>query len=256
MATGLAWRWTSIALFASIPVLAGAVAQLPIGFASDRMDRRKVLVGTALAALVADVLFIVLAPESRAVNLALVSLFGAAIFAMYPIIVAHANDHAPPGTSIQVSGGLLLVFGLGSIVGPLIAGIAMSQIGPRGLFATTVVAHIVMIGFTLWRITKRAALTETEKTPFKAAVQARTATPQTAVLAEGIDPFDGTTTRSQPNLAKNPPKPTRTDIIHARGAEAWRRPRRFLTRSIPKKTARARCANVSKRRWTGATPNA
>jgi nitrate/nitrite transporter NarK len=31
----------TIALFASIPVLAGAVAQIPIGFASDRMDRAR-----------------------------------------------------------------------------------------------------------------------------------------------------------------------------------------------------------------------
>ena len=182
---------TSIALFASIPVLAGAVAQLPIGYASDRMDRRFVLVGTAVAALTADILFILIAPESRVMNLAFVSLFGAAIFAMYPIIVAHANDHAPPGSSIQVSGGLLMVFGLGSIIGPLIAGVAMAEVGPRGLFVTTVVAHVIMIAFTLWRISRRAAMAEGDKTPFKVAMPARPETPQTVILAEGVDPFAG-----------------------------------------------------------------
>jgi MFS family permease len=70
-------------------------------------------------------------------NLVLVGIFGAAIFAMYPVIVAHANDHAPPGTSIQVSGGLLMVYGLGSIIGPLVAGLPMMELGPRGLFTTT-----------------------------------------------------------------------------------------------------------------------
>jgi len=82
-----------------------------------------------------------------------------------------------------------MVFGLGSIIGPLIAGVAMSQVGPRGLFATTVVAHVVMIAFTLWRISRRAAMAEGNKTPFKAAMPARSATPQTVVLAEGSDPL-------------------------------------------------------------------
>ncbi|MEN0000815.1 MAG: MFS transporter [Pseudomonadota bacterium] len=178
---------TAIALFASIPVLAGALAQVPIGFASDRMDRRKVLLATAIVALLADLAFIIWMPESRFGNLILVGLFGAAIFAMYPIIVAHANDHAPPGTSIQVSGGLLMVFGIGSIVGPLVAGLAMSGFGPQGLFLTTVAAHVAIIAFTLWRMRARAAVPESEKTAFKISVPARAATPETAALARGSD---------------------------------------------------------------------
>ncbi|NVK59329.1 MAG: MFS transporter [Rhodobacteraceae bacterium] len=178
---------TSIALFSSIPVLAGALAQLPFGFASDRMDRRKVLVVAAVWALAADLAFIMIAPEGRLANLALAGLFGAAIFAMYPVIVAHANDHAPEGTSIQVSGGLLLVFGLGSIAGPLIAGVGMSWIGPQGLFLTTIVAHVLMIAFTLLRIARRAPVPNAEKGSFQVSPPARAATPETAALAVGED---------------------------------------------------------------------
>lgn len=176
---------TSIALFASIPVLAGAAAQLPVGIASDRMDRRAVLVVVAAVALAADLCFVLLAPEGQAMNLGLAALFGAAIYAMYPVIVAHANDHAPAGTSIQVSGGLLMVFGLGSILGPLVAGLAMSEAGPRGLFLTTVLAHVAMIGFTLLRMRRRPAVAEHVKGGFKVAVPTRPATPETAALAEG-----------------------------------------------------------------------
>lgn len=176
---------TSITLFASVPVLAGALAQVPIGFLSDRMDRRIVLVCVAVAALAADIAFVVLVPESRMANLLLVGAFGAAIFAMYPVIVAHANDHAPPGTSIQVSGGLLMVFGIGSIIGPLVAGVMMSEVGARGLFLTTIAAHAVMIAFTLWRMTQRSAVAESEKGAFQVSVPARVATPETATLASG-----------------------------------------------------------------------
>ena len=48
---------SSIALFASIPILIGAISQIPVGILSDRLDRRKVLVGVALVALVADIVF-------------------------------------------------------------------------------------------------------------------------------------------------------------------------------------------------------
>ncbi len=178
---------TSIVLFTSIPVLAGALAQVPIGLASDRMDRRKVLVATAFAALFVDIVFIILAPNGQMTNLTLVCLFGAAIFAMYPIIVAHANDHAPAGTSIQVSGGLLMIYGIGSIVGPLIAGIIMSGVGPRGLFLTTVLAHGFMISFAIWRINKRAPVQESDKGAFRVSMLARSVTPETAALAGGKD---------------------------------------------------------------------
>ncbi|WP_068110895.1 MFS transporter [Tropicimonas marinistellae] len=176
---------TAIALFSSLPVLAGALSQIPIGYASDRMDRRIVLIFTAAVALAADLAFILLAPEDRWTNLALACFFGAAIFAMYPIIVAHANDHAPLGTSIQVSGGLLMVFGLGSVLGPLVAGVAMSSIGRQGLFLTTVVAHVLLVLFTLWRIYRSPAVREADKGAFHVTLSARVATPETAALASG-----------------------------------------------------------------------
>ncbi len=181
----------SIALFASVPILAGAAAQIPIGYFSDRMDRRKVLVATAVVALLADAAFIILTPQGQTLNLILVSIFGAAIFAMYPIIVAHANDHAPPGTSIQVSGGLLMIYGLGSIIGPLVAGSVMGGAGPSGLFMVTIVGHIVMIGFTVLRISKRAAVAKGDKGEFRVSVPTRAATPETAVLSDGESEADG-----------------------------------------------------------------
>ncbi|MFN3147067.1 MAG: MFS transporter [Paracoccaceae bacterium] len=149
------------------------------------MDRRWVLVGVAVLAIAAEAAFILLAPEDRAMNLALVAVFGAAIFAMYPVILAHANDHAAPGTSIQTSGGLLMVFGFGSILGPLLAGVGMAQIGPGGLFWTSMGAHGLLILFTLWRISRRAPVAEADKTAFVVAPPARTATPETAALAHG-----------------------------------------------------------------------
>lgn len=176
---------TTIALFSSLPILAGALSQIPVGWLSDRMDRRKVLVVLALCAICADVSFIFLVPETRWLNLGLAAVFGATVYTMYPVILAHANDHATEGNYIQTSGGLLMVFGFGSIIGPFIAGIAMSRIGPQGLFMTSALAHVVLVLFALTRIAMRAPVLDADKSDFVVTPLARGMTPETTVLAEG-----------------------------------------------------------------------
>ncbi|WP_375261278.1 MFS transporter [Palleronia sp.] len=177
-------RLDTIALFSSVPILAGAIAQIPVGILSDKMDRRIVLVGIALVALCADLAFFFLQPTAAWPNLVLAAFLGGAIFAMYPVIVAHANDHAGEGAAIRVSGGLLLVFGLGSIIGPLSAGWGMMQYAPRALFVVTLASHVLIVGFAVLRIlTSRAA---EEKTTFVPTGSARATTPQTAVLADEL----------------------------------------------------------------------
>ena len=146
---------SDVALFAAIPVLAGALSQVPVGILSDRFDRRIVLIGVALVGLGADLAFAFGGFTGALPNLVLASIFGAAVFAMYPVIVAHANDHAAPGTFIQVSGGLLLVFGIGSIVGPTLAGFAMTRLGSQSLFYISALAHMLLILFALLRLRSR-----------------------------------------------------------------------------------------------------
>ncbi|MDW3183386.1 MFS transporter [Roseobacter sp.] len=181
---------SDIALFASIPILAGAALQIPVGIASDRLDRRRVLIGVAALALLADALFVFGGFVNPVGVMVLAGLFGAAVFAMYPIIVAHANDHAAPGTFIQVSGGLLLVFGVGSIIGPTVAGIAMSRLGPQSLFAVTGVAHILLILFALLRLKTAPAVAQEKKGSFQAGPLARGSTPETAALAANAVELD------------------------------------------------------------------
>lgn len=175
---------TTIVLFCSLPILAGAMSQIPVGRVSDRSDRRKVLVFLALAAAAADAAFIFMRPDSGSANLLIGALLGAAIFAMYPIVVAHANDHADPGQFIQTSGGLLMVFGIGSIAGPFIAGIALTAFGPAALFSTLLVAHVLIILFAMLRISRRDQVDSEDKASFQTVPFARNSTPETEVLAD------------------------------------------------------------------------
>ncbi|MBU1213364.1 MAG: MFS transporter [Alphaproteobacteria bacterium] len=182
-ATGIGLDLKTVALFASLPILAAAVAQVPTGMLSDRFDRRLVLFATAVIALGVDLYFVVAQPDEAVFALLAVSLLGAALFTMYPLLLAHANDFASPDDYVLTSGSLLLVFGVGAIFGPLLAGTAMETAGVRGLFVTMAAAHIVIGAYTLWRTTVRAPLPMEEKAVFVAMPIARTSTPQTAEFA-------------------------------------------------------------------------
>ncbi len=174
---------TGIALFASMPVLAGAVAQIPVGILSDKMDRRIILIGLSLLAICADLAFLIFRPEDRMTNLILSAVFGSAIFAMYPVIVAHASDHAIDGNFLKISGGLLMTFGLGSIIGPFVAGFAMANFGATALFMTTIIAHALIVVFALLRMRQRAAVAPEDRTEFKITPMARTSTPETLAMS-------------------------------------------------------------------------
>lgn len=192
-----------IALFASIPILAGAASQVPIGIASDKLERRRVLVAIALCALLADLLFLFGGFVNPWAVMVLAGLFGATVFAMYPVIVAHANDHAAPGTFIQVSGGLLLVYGIGAIVGPTAAGFAMSEFGEASLFLVTGGAHILLILFTLLRLRSAPAVAPEDKGRFQSSPLARASTPETAALAADQDELNAERSKSADTMRNN-----------------------------------------------------
>ena len=100
---------------------------------------------------------------------------------MYPVIIAHASDHAAPDSFLKISGGLLLVFGVGAIVGPLVGGAAMT-FGPAGMFAVTLGAHLSLAVYGAWRISRREAVAEGDKGAFVAQQVGRLATPESATL--------------------------------------------------------------------------
>lgn len=189
---------STVALFASIPILAGALAQIPVGYLSDRIDRRRVLIGLAVLAICADLGFIILQPDDRLMNLLLSAVFGGCVFSMYPVIVAHASDHAPPNSHIQTSGGLLLVYGIGAIAGPMIAGTGMYVGGPAGLFLTTICARMLLVAFGIWRIRERDTVSDENKVQFQYAPLARASTPETAAFGSPDETADMRDIRPDP----------------------------------------------------------
>lgn len=172
-----------VAIMMSLSLLIGALIQVPVGMVSDRIDRRLVLIGMGLVAMVVEIVLSLLSAPGSTTVIIFVSLFGGMIYSMYPVIVAHANDHAAPGEFLKTSGGLLMLYGVGTMIGPIAAAALMSATSPSALFHVTAVAHLLMVLFTLWRMTQRASLSVAEKSDFVPVLTTgRLSTPETAAM--------------------------------------------------------------------------
>ena len=83
-------------------------------------------------------------------------LFGIFCFPVYAICAAHLNDYVEPGEYVEASSGLLMVFALGAIAGPLLASLLMRIQGPSGLFIFIGGIHLCIAGYSLYRCRRRA----------------------------------------------------------------------------------------------------
>lgn len=163
-------------------LLGGSLIQFPLGWLSDRMDRRRVLVGVAVGAVVIGALIASLRPHSPAVVIGLVVVWGAMVYPMYALAVAHANDFAAPDEFVKLAGGLLLLLGVGTMIGPIAAALAMEWIAPEGLFIFTAAVHLVVIAYVLYRMTRRPTPDRVLREAFQGMATTRTATPESAAL--------------------------------------------------------------------------
>jgi MFS family permease len=157
---------SQVAWFMSATVIGGALSQWPFGRLSDRMDRRRtILIACACAAGAGLLIVFGYAVWPKMLPVA-GFLFGVFSFPLYALSAAHTNDMAKDVDFVAIAGGLLLINGAGSVIGPLVAGLTMEWMGPLGLFAFTAVIHVAMALFALYRMRQRAAPAQEDKTEF------------------------------------------------------------------------------------------
>jgi MFS family permease len=159
------------AIFMSVAVMSGALVQMPIGRLSDRLDRRHVLAALLAAAMATGLAVFLVAPSGIALTL-FGAAFGASALPGYSLAAAHAYDHADPSDYVGTASSLLLVNGLGSVVGPIAAAFLLRASPGGGLYLFTAATHAALLGFVLWRVTRRAAPPEQARESFDLAATA------------------------------------------------------------------------------------
>ena len=144
------------AFIASIYV-GGLVLQYPIGWASDRMDRRVLIL--ALAVIGAAVMVLAATtPLPFALLLVSAALVGGVANPLYALLIAYTNDFLDNSNMASASAGLMFVNGLGAISGPVVTGWLMEQFGTDGFFVYLAGLFVLLAGYAGWRMTRRAAI--------------------------------------------------------------------------------------------------
>ena len=141
---------TGVGLLMSGAILGGALLQWPIGIYSDKHDRRLVLFWVVALSVAVALLMSVL-PAGRLL-LAAIFIWGGLAFAIYPIAVAQLIDQLHSDEVLAGSSSLLMVNGIGSVCGPLLAGLLMQHLGAQALplyFAATLGA---LAAYTFYRL--------------------------------------------------------------------------------------------------------
>ncbi len=152
-------------------VMLGAILfQFPLGKLSDHMDRRYVMValslaGTVVGALISQYEFDGANPDIGFFGLMV--LLGGFVYPIYGLVTAHANDHADPEDFVKISSGLLILYGTGTMIGPLVTGPLMEWLGNSALFKMIGLSHFLLAVHMTYRITRRAAPDETETMDFQ-----------------------------------------------------------------------------------------
>lgn len=149
-----------VSTFMSAAIASGALLQWPVGWLSDQWGRRAVLALASLGAVFAGFYLWKFGPISQRHLIIGAALYGVFAMQVFGLCAAHANDYAKPDEFVAISGGLLLIYGIGSVVGPSIAPIVMAQFGPSAMFAFTAVVHLLLSTYALYRISKRRAPVE------------------------------------------------------------------------------------------------
>ncbi|MBL4917838.1 MFS transporter [Szabonella alba] len=172
-----------ISIFIAGIYVGGLIAQYPIGWLSDRIDRRTVILWLAvLGAVVLSVPVIWDAPF--AVLLVIGAMAGGISNPLYSLILAYVNDYLEKSDMAAASAGLLFINGLGAIAGPVITGWLMSEVGPRGFFLYMSVLFAFLATYAAWRMTRRRQ-TPDATAAFTAVSPSATAIVATAAMGEG-----------------------------------------------------------------------
>lgn len=172
----------NVSLFVLVIFAGGMVFQYPVGWFSDRMDRRHLIILlTALGSFAG--IFGALFGNTFSVLLVIALLLGGTSTPLYSLLVAHANDYLPVEKMPAASGGLLFLNGSGAMGGPVIAGYLMTVFGNHWFFIIIAVLLLAVCVYALYRMTQRDTVDLEEQVPMMA-ISPRTTSVLTEVAIE------------------------------------------------------------------------
>ncbi|MEL6608521.1 MAG: MFS transporter [Pseudomonadota bacterium] len=152
---------SQIGIFVSAFYIGATLLQYPIGYISDRMDRRLLILVTAAVGGVAGLGYFAFGGGFPALLVA-AFFIGGMSNPLYSLLLAYTNDYIEYEDMAAASGGLIFINGVGAIFGPIITGQVMEILGPSGFFLFIAILLLGMAGYAAFRMTQRQSLQASE----------------------------------------------------------------------------------------------
>jgi MFS family permease len=151
---------TTIAYFLASFVLGGAIAQYPIGFIADKIDRRWVLIWLSFAAILSCMVTANINTNNTYILMLTAGIFGFTTFPIFSVAAAHAHDFAQDYERVELSAALMFFYAVGAIAAPYTASILMQSFGPSALFYLIAFGHVGLVVFGFYRMLSRPSAEE------------------------------------------------------------------------------------------------
>lgn len=171
---------SQVAAFMGVTILGGLALQWPIGVISDHVDRQRVIGLLGFAVTAASVVLAVVGGKAVFLLLIVGPVFGGLTFTLYPVAVAHANDHVASSEVVPASAMLILSYSVGAMLGPLGAAGVMSLMGAPGLFVFTALIS-VLLGVAAFVAPRAAPVMPEDRVPY-------VPMPRTSAVIGHLDP--------------------------------------------------------------------
>ena len=167
-------------------MFAGALFQWPIGSLSDKYDRRKIIIGSSIAAVIFSISAIFVSGAGNSLPnffiestvsfnyfstamdktklFIFIILLSGVTLPLFSLNLALVNDYIPKEKFVAAGGGLNIIFGLGAMAGPIICSTLMRFLGPNGFFIHLIIFLFAIIIFGFYRLSQREVEDNPEST--------------------------------------------------------------------------------------------
>ncbi len=144
------------AFFVALFSLGNVVFQIPIGFASDRMERGRILGWLAALSLSGAAALAFAGPARFVLFCFLLVLWGGIAGSLYAVGLAYLGARYAGADLASANAAFVMLYALGMLVGPPVAGLGMDLLPPDGLFFA---AALMAAPYTLFFILRNARRT-------------------------------------------------------------------------------------------------
>ncbi|RBW52020.1 MFS transporter [Marinobacter sp. F3R11] len=168
--------------FMASAIVAAMLLAWPLGRLCDRFDRRRVMFWVVFTAALAAVAVSFLGSGGYGLLTLLVGLFTGLSAMIYPISVAITNDRMESTRIVGASATLLLSYGVGSVIGPIVMAELINVLGPKGLFLGNAGFLLVLAVITSLRITYTDDVAVADQEQYVPAM------PETSTVLAELDP--------------------------------------------------------------------